>query len=90
MTVEKGTEPKEVIKDLGWGRLVFGQTFDDPGEAGHRAAREASGRRDIGMYLEAPTSSSRSTRRTSSSIRVSPTGGTSRTAGLHCHRSCPG
>ena len=54
MTVEKGTEPKEVIQDLGWGRLVFGQTFDDPGELGTALRAEASGRRDIGMYLEAP------------------------------------
>ncbi|KRD18186.1 GNAT family acetyltransferase [Mycobacterium sp. Root265] len=54
MTPEKGTESKEVIQDLGWGRLVFGQTFDDPGELGTALRAEASGRRDIGMYLEAP------------------------------------
>lgn len=59
MTLEKATPegdapPKEVIQDLGWGRLVFGQTFDDPGELGTALRAEASGRRDIGMYLEAP------------------------------------
>lgn len=48
------TEHKEVVQDLGWGRLVFGQTFDDPGELGTALRAEASGRRDIGMYLEAP------------------------------------
>ena len=59
MTLQKagsdhGDAPKEVIQDLGWGRLVFGQTFDDPGELGTALRAEASGRRDIGMYLEAP------------------------------------
>lgn len=54
MTPEKSSESKEVIQDLGWGRLVFGQTFDDPGELGTALRAEASGRRDIGMYLEAP------------------------------------
>ena len=43
-----------VIQDLGWGRLVFGQTFDDPEELGTALRAEASGRRDIGMYLDAP------------------------------------
>lgn len=54
MTLEKGADSKEVIQDLGWGRLVFGQTFDDPGHLGTALRAEASGRRDIGMYLEAP------------------------------------
>jgi GNAT-family acetyltransferase (TIGR03103 family) len=43
-----------VVQDLGWGRLVFGQTFDDPEQLGTALRAEASGRRDIGMYLEAP------------------------------------
>ncbi|MEN4479353.1 N-acetylglutaminylglutamine synthetase [Mycolicibacterium cosmeticum] len=43
-----------VVQDLGWGRLVFGQTFDDPEEFGTALRAEASGRRDIGMYLDAP------------------------------------
>lgn len=59
MTLGKATpdcdiSQKEVIQDLGWGRLVFGQTFDDPGDVGTALRAEASGRRDIGMYLEAP------------------------------------
>src|SRR3546814_7865410 len=54
MTPEKNSGSKEVIQDLGWGRLVFGQTFDDPGQLGTALRAEASGRRDIGMYLEAP------------------------------------
>lgn len=43
-----------VVQDLGWGRLVFGQTFKDPDEFGTALRAEASGRRDIGMYLDAP------------------------------------
>lgn len=53
-TSRRDTAHKEVIQDLGWGRLVFGQTFDDPGELGDALRAEASGRRDIGMYLDAP------------------------------------
>jgi GNAT-family acetyltransferase (TIGR03103 family) len=49
------TEPTQgVVQDLGWGRLVFGQTFADPDEFGNALRGEASGRRDIGMYLDAP------------------------------------
>ena len=43
-----------VVQDLGWGRLVFGQTFDDAEQFGTALRAEASGRRDIGMYLDAP------------------------------------
>lgn len=42
-----------VVQDLGWGRLVFGQTYDDSEEFGNALRAEASGRRDIGMYLDA-------------------------------------
>jgi GNAT-family acetyltransferase (TIGR03103 family) len=42
-----------VAQDLGWGRLVFGQTYDDPEQFGTALRAEASGRRDIGMYLDA-------------------------------------
>ncbi|MEU0494286.1 N-acetylglutaminylglutamine synthetase [Mycobacterium sp. NPDC006124] len=43
-----------VVQDLGWGRLVFGQTCEDPEQFGNALRAEASGRRDIGMYLDAP------------------------------------
>ena len=43
-----------VVQDLGWGRLVFGQTFTDADEFGNALRAEGSGRRDIGMYLDAP------------------------------------
>lgn len=44
----------DVVQDLGWGRLVFGQTFTDPEALGAVLRAEASGRRDICLYLEAP------------------------------------
>lgn len=55
MTSETDSEARTgVIQDLGWGRLVFGQTFDDSEQFGTALRAEASGRRDIGMYLDAP------------------------------------
>ena len=51
---EHDESKKGVVQDLGWGRLVFGQTFDDPEQLGTALRAEASGRRDIGMYLDAP------------------------------------
>lgn len=44
----------DVVQDLGWGRLVFGQTFADADAFGNALRAEGSGRRDIGMYLDAP------------------------------------
>jgi GNAT-family acetyltransferase (TIGR03103 family) len=56
MTEDAGsdTEAVGVVQDLGWGRLVFGQTCEDPEQFGTALRAEASGRRDIGMYLDAP------------------------------------
>jgi GNAT-family acetyltransferase (TIGR03103 family) len=55
MTDQDGkAETVGVVQDLGWGRLVFGQTCDDPEQFGTALRAEASGRRDIGMYLDAP------------------------------------
>jgi GNAT-family acetyltransferase (TIGR03103 family) len=50
----KAEQATGVVQDLGWGRLVFGQTFDDSDQFGNALRAEASGRRDIGMYLDAP------------------------------------
>ncbi|MET0900253.1 MAG: N-acetylglutaminylglutamine synthetase [Mycobacterium sp.] len=36
--------------ELGWGRLIFGQTFADPDELGEALRREGPGRRDICIY----------------------------------------
>jgi len=40
--------------DLGWGRLVFGQTFPDPRRLIEVLLREADGRRDICIYPRNP------------------------------------
>jgi GNAT-family acetyltransferase (TIGR03103 family) len=54
MTTQTSDMAEGVIQDMGWGRLVFGQTFRDPDEFGTALREEGSGRRDIGMYLDAP------------------------------------
>jgi GNAT-family acetyltransferase (TIGR03103 family) len=36
--------------ELGWGRLIFGQTFADPAELAEALRREGPGRRDICIY----------------------------------------
>lgn len=43
-----------VVLDCGWGRLVFGQTFDEPMQAADVLRAEAAGERDILMYLSDP------------------------------------
>lgn len=40
----------DVVLDLGWGRLIFGQTFADPGHLAAVLQDEAPGRRDICIY----------------------------------------
>jgi GNAT-family acetyltransferase (TIGR03103 family) len=44
----------DVVLDLGWGRLVFGQTFDDLGRIVDALRAEESGRRDICVYPRDP------------------------------------
>src|SRR3954466_5069764 len=44
----------DVVVDLGWGRLVFGQTFDDLRGIVHALRAEESGRRDICIYPPDP------------------------------------
>src|SRR4051794_40651164 len=44
----------DVVVDLGWGRLVFGQTFDDLRGIVHALRAEESGRRDICIYPRDP------------------------------------
>jgi len=41
---------KDVELELGWGRLIFGQTFADPNTLAEALRREAAGRRDICIY----------------------------------------
>ncbi|MBV8930256.1 MAG: N-acetylglutaminylglutamine synthetase [Mycobacteriaceae bacterium] len=44
----------DVVIDLGWGRLVFGQTFADPVTLDAVLRGEGPGRRDICMYAREP------------------------------------
>src|SRR3712207_6618772 len=44
----------EAVLDLGWGRLVFGQTFADPQRLVEALRGEAEGRRDICIYPRNP------------------------------------
>lgn len=40
--------------DCGWGRLVFGQTYDDPRKLANVLAAESLGRRDVCLYAKDP------------------------------------
>jgi GNAT-family acetyltransferase (TIGR03103 family) len=40
----------DVVLELGWGRLIFGQTFADPETLAEVLQRERTGRRDICIY----------------------------------------
>jgi GNAT-family acetyltransferase (TIGR03103 family) len=44
----------DVELELGWGRLIFGQTFADPSKLAEALRREAPGRRDICFYPREP------------------------------------
>ncbi|OBI82940.1 N-acetylglutaminylglutamine synthetase [Mycobacterium sp. 1245805.9] len=41
---------KDVELEMGWGRLIFGQTFADPETLAETLRREVAGRRDICIY----------------------------------------
>lgn len=42
------------VVDCGWGRLIFGQTFDDPQHIAAALQEETQGRRDIAFYVREP------------------------------------
>ncbi len=42
------------VIDCGWGRLIFGQTFDDDQALAETLKQEREGKRDIAMYLRNP------------------------------------
>jgi GNAT-family acetyltransferase (TIGR03103 family) len=44
----------DVVIEMGWGRLIFGQTFADPAELAEVLRQEGLGRRDICMYAREP------------------------------------
>ncbi len=43
-----------VTLECGWGRLIFGQTFDSHERLVHEVAREEAGRRDVCLYVREP------------------------------------
>ncbi len=43
-----------VVVDCGWGRLLFGHTFEDNAELARELGAEVSGRRDIALYVADP------------------------------------
>jgi GNAT-family acetyltransferase (TIGR03103 family) len=44
----------DVVVEMGWGRLIFGQTFADPEKLAEVLRHEGLGRRDICMYAREP------------------------------------
>ncbi len=44
----------EISVDCGWGRLIFGQTFDDPQKIADVLSAEKEGRRDVALYVRDP------------------------------------
>ncbi len=49
-----GSMKKKVSVDCGWGRLIFGQTFEDPKLLAETLSGEKEGRRDIALYVRDP------------------------------------
>lgn len=45
---------RNALVDCGWGRLLFGQTFDDPRELAAAMRKERHDRRDIAAYIADP------------------------------------
>jgi GNAT-family acetyltransferase (TIGR03103 family) len=44
----------ETVVDCGWGRLIFGQTFNDPERVARCLQEERPGNRDVALYLRDP------------------------------------
>jgi len=50
-----GEQPDEnAVVDLGWGRILFGNTFEDAAELAEALQREEEGERDIAVYVAEP------------------------------------
>jgi len=45
---------RETTVDCGWGRLIFGQTFEDPQKLAAVICDELPGRRDVALYMRDP------------------------------------
>jgi len=46
--------PREVAVDCGWGRLIFGQTFEQPTAVAAMLDGETPGERDVALYVHEP------------------------------------
>jgi len=46
--------PNETTVDCGWGRLIFGQTFEQPAALAAMLERETPGERDVALYVHEP------------------------------------
>ncbi len=44
----------DVVLEMGWGRLIFGQTFAEPEKLAEVLRQEGPGRRDICIYAREP------------------------------------
>lgn len=53
-TEEVAAMKGSAILDCGWGRLIFGQTFETPGEIAEILKNEAQGQRDVAFYVRDP------------------------------------
>ncbi|MEF2073697.1 N-acetylglutaminylglutamine synthetase [Consotaella aegiceratis] len=51
---DKQTGRADAVIDCGWGKLIFGQTFDDPAELVDLLRKEAPESRDIAFYVQDP------------------------------------
>lgn len=54
LRTDDGTAVANVALDCGWGRLLFGQTFDGPEALAVELRREQRGERDVAFYVEDP------------------------------------
>ncbi|MFP3920904.1 MAG: N-acetylglutaminylglutamine synthetase [Dichotomicrobium sp.] len=52
--VQSNLTTRNAIVDCGWGRLIFGQTFDDLGELAESLREETEGQRDVAFYVRDP------------------------------------
>ncbi len=51
---DTGDMERNAVVDVGWGRLIFAQTFDALEDVAQAVREEREGRRDIAMYLRDP------------------------------------
>ncbi len=49
-----GTRRRNAMIDLGWGRLLYGPSFESPKLIAEELQREQDGKRDIALHVEAP------------------------------------